>query len=141
MIIENKVHVSMKYDESYLTRLAFTQSHFVTTECNCQAGCSSLPSHSFAPAEIEQGRIICSHGMTIPVALSLAMYKGLVAHILAELQFRLKQECIEDLFDQDQKISFRQDINKLLKAAGRADTTIDPSRSITLLLTHHVQLN
>jgi hypothetical protein len=85
LVIENKVRASMKNHE-YQTKSAFTQSHFVATECNCQAGCSNLPSHSIALEDIGQGRIICSHGMTIPVVLRLEMYKGLAAHILAELR-------------------------------------------------------
>ena len=98
LVIENKVRASMKHDE-YQTQSAFTKSHFVATECNCRAGCSNLPSQHIPLEDIGQGRIICSHGMTIPVALSLAMYKGLAAHILAELRLRLKREDIEDLFD------------------------------------------
>jgi hypothetical protein len=130
LVIENKVRESMKNHE-YQTKLAFTQSHFVATECNCQAGCSNLWSHSIALKDIGQGRIICSHGMTIPVALSLEMYKGLTAHILAELWLRLKQEGVEDLFDRNQLISFQQNINMLLKAAEK----------LTLLLIQIVQLN
>ena len=98
VVIENKVRASMK-NEEYQTKSAFTQSHFVATECNCQAGCSNLPSQHITLKDVGQGRIICSHGMTIPVALSLAMYKGLAAHILAELRLRLKREDIEDLFN------------------------------------------
>lgn len=110
----------MKNDE-YQTKSAFTQSHFVATECNYQGGCSNIPSPFVAPKDIK-------HGMTIPVALSLLMCKGLVVHILTELHFQLQPEWVENIFDQDHLVSFQKDINGLLKAAGKTDTAIDPAR-------------
>jgi hypothetical protein len=100
-----------------------SQSHFVATECNYQGGCSNIPFSFVAPKDIK-------HGMTIPVALSLLMCKGLVVHILTELHFQLQPEWVENIFDQDHLVSFQKDINGLLKAAGKTDTAIDPAHSI-----------
>lgn len=119
----------------YQPKAAITSVHFVAAECNCKAGCFNEPSPSTIPAEIGKGRIICSHGMTLPVSLSLALYNGLAAQILTELRLRLKKENVEDQFHEDKLIALQHDINCLLKAAGiTSDPESDRKKSIVQCL-------
>ena len=133
IVIENKVRASMKNFE-YNPKSAITPIHFVATECNCKAGSCNTPTESIALADVGRGRIICSHGMTLPVQLSLALYKGLAAHILSELRLRLKRDDIEDKFNGDRLIILRRDITQLFRAAGKTDTAMDMTRSIVQCL-------
>lgn len=129
VIISNKVRASMKNVE-YKTKAAITHNHFLATECTCRAGCSNEPSPSVDPADIGNGKIICSHGMTLPVSLGLALFRGMAAHILSELRLRLLRDDFEDSFDGPTLSAFRGDISRLMKAAGRTETAMDCTKSI-----------
>lgn len=129
IILENSVRASMKNIE-YKTKSAITQHHFVATECTCRAGCTNEPSPNIEPSDIGTGKIICSHGMTLPVSLSLTLYKGLAAHILSELRFRLLRDDFEVSLDAAVKSIFRNDVSSLMKAAGIFETALDPNRKI-----------
>ena len=77
------------------------------------------------------GRIICSHGMTLPVSLSLALYRGLAAHVLSELRIRLLREGIESLLDGPTLSILRANVSCLMMAAGKVvESQLDPTRTI-----------
>ena len=133
IIIHNKVRASMKNVE-YNVKSAITHNHFLATECNCRAGCTNDASPTIAPNDVGQGRIICSHGMTLPVSLSLALYRGLAAHCLSELRLRLLHDDMEDSLSREALVLLRGDISCLMKAAGRIETALDPKRSVAQCL-------
>ena len=70
--------------------------------------------------------------MTLPVSLSLALYRGLATNILVELHLhlRLQREDFEDIFRDDELKMLRNDITHLMKAAGKAETAMDMKMSI-----------
>jgi hypothetical protein len=126
IILENNVRASMKNVE-YETKSAITCNHFLATECNCRAGCSNKPAPTVDLADVGSGKVICSHGMTLPIALSLALFRGLAAHCLSELRLRiLREDSIESIGHSALSI-LRQDISSLMKAAGRTETAMDTS--------------
>ena len=114
----------------YTTKAAITRTHFVAAVCNCPAGCSNEASPGVAAADIGQGKIICSHGMTLPVSLSLALYKGLATSILIELRRRLQRENFEDIFGAEEIKLFRKDISSLMNASNTLATAMDTTKSI-----------
>ena len=130
VIIDNKVRASMKNVE-YETKSAITHKHFLASECNCRAGCSNKPSPDVALDDIGNGKIICSHGMTLPISLSLAMFRGLAAHVLSELRLRLMREDLK-LFDKQTLTLLRADVSRLMKAAGHIDREV-PDGSMSIL--------
>ena len=129
VIIEQRVRASMKNVE-YTTKAAITRTHFVAAVCNCRAGCSNEASPGVAAADIGQGKIICSHGMTLPVSLSLALYKGLATLVLIELHCRLQRENFEDIFGAEEIKFFRKDISSLMNASNTLATAMDATKSI-----------
>lgn len=129
VIIEQRVRASMKNVE-YATKAAITQNHFVASVCNCRAGCSNEASPGVAAADVGQGKIICSHGMTLPVSLSLALYKGLATLVLIELRRRLQRENFEDIFGAEEIKLFRKDISCLMNATTTLATAMDTTKSI-----------
>lgn len=133
IIIQNNVRASMKNVE-YKAKSAITHRHFLATECNCRAGCSNEPSPTVDHADVGGGRVICSHGMTLPVSLSLALYRGLAAHSLSELRLRLLHDGLEDSIGREQLITFRRDVSRLMKAAGITETAMDPTKSVAQCL-------
>ena len=128
VIIEQRVRALMKNVE-YATKVAISQHHFVAAVCNCRAGCSNEVSPGVAAADVGQGKIICSHGMTLPVSLSLALYKGLVTSILIELHHRLQREYFEDIFGTEEIKLFRKDISSLMNASNTLATAMDTTKS------------
>ena len=68
------------------------------------------------------------------MSLSLALYTGLAAHILNQLQVRLHRENLEDMYNSDKLNSFRRCIASLLKASGKSNTDMDLSQSIQICL-------
>ena len=118
----------------YKTKSAISHNHFLATECNCRAGCTNEVSPNIALSDVGQGRIICSHGMTLPVSLSLALYRGLAAHCLSELRLRLLHDDLEDCLSRDALLALREDISRLMKSAGRIETAFDPKRSVAQCL-------
>ena len=56
--------------------------------------------------------------MTLPVSLSLALYKGLATSILIKLRHRLQREYFEDIFGAEEIKLFRKDISSLMNAAA-----------------------
>lgn len=129
VIIEQRVRASMKNVE-YAAKAAITQTHFVAAVCNCRAGCSNEASPGVAAADVGQGKIICSHGMTLPVSLSLALYQGLATSVLIELRRRFQRENFEDIFHAEEIKLLRKDISSLMKATNTLATAMDTTKSI-----------
>ena len=71
--------------------------------------------------------------MTLPVSLSVTLYKSLAEHILTELWFRLRRDNIESKFDKSRLDILRHNNPCLLKAAGKLDTAMDMMQLIEQL--------
>jgi hypothetical protein len=68
--------------------------------------------------------------MTLPVSLSLALYKGLATSVLIELRRRLQRENFEDIFCAEEIKFFRKDISSLMNASNTLATAMDTTKSI-----------
>ena len=68
--------------------------------------------------------------MTLAVSLSLALYRGLAAHTLSEIRIRLLREDFESSLDAQTKSAFREDISRLMKAAGQAVSAVHDQRTM-----------
>jgi hypothetical protein len=119
---------------AYKTKSAITHNHFLATQCNCRDGCTNEPSPTVDLVDGECGRVICSHGMMLPVTLSLAFCRGLAAHTLSELCLLLLHDGLEDSLGHEELTIFQHDVSCLMKVAGIAKTAMDPTRSVAQCL-------
>jgi hypothetical protein len=132
-IIENNVCVSMK-NVAYRIKSAITHNHFLATRCNRRAGCTNEPSPTVDLADVGGGRVICSHGMMLPVTPSMALFRELAAHALSELCLLLLHDGLEDSLGQEELTIFQHDVSCLMKVAGITETAMDPTRLVAQCL-------
>jgi hypothetical protein len=112
----------------------YTQS-LSCNQCNCRAGCTNEPSPTVDLADVGGGRrVICSHGMMLPVTLSLALFRGLAAQALSELCLLLLHDGLEDSLGPEEVTIFQHDDSCLMKAAGITKTAMDPRRLVAQCL-------
>jgi hypothetical protein len=135
IIIENNVHAIMK-NVAYKKMPAIIHNHFLATQCNCRAGCTNKLSPTVDLADVGGRRVICSHGMMIPVTLSLALFRGLAAHALSELHLLLLHDGLKDSIGHEELPIFQCGVSCLMKVASITETAMDPKKVRSTMLGH-----
>ena len=89
--IDSTVQAPMR-KQCYNTKAAITHQHFVAPECGCRAGFSNMPTQHVKPCDVGNGRIVCTHAITLALLLRLGLPRGLSHHVLVSLRSRLQRE-------------------------------------------------
>jgi hypothetical protein len=132
MIIAHKVLASMKMI-LYAATSAITATEFLAAECNCKAGCKNQSS-----SDLGQHRIICTHSITVPVQLSLLMFRGMAELVPVYFHRHMRRENVDDLDEHHQR-QVRNDILLLIKATGMRPPLLDANATILDLLMNYAE--